>query len=175
MIACSPCQPCHCCRELCKQAQRRPSSSPTWEQQWLPLSITRGKSHPPTAPGLSIRCSHSLDMQWLSRREDGLWHSNTRLQNRHISESEHKHICLEHIGAWSGETLQEGRADGSAVARHTGQGTTAETLTRTLTFTSILPAASGRWAAMNQSPAAGVVTFTKVVFCTALLRVMLML
>lgn len=45
----------------------------------------------------------------------------------------------------------------------------------TLTFTSILPAAWGRWAAMNQSPAAGVVTLTKVVFCTALLRLMLML
>lgn len=50
-----------------------------------------------------------------------------------------------------------------------------EMLTRALTFTSILPAASGRCAAMNQSPAAGLVTFTKVVFCTALLRVMLML
>lgn len=45
----------------------------------------------------------------------------------------------------------------------------------TLTFTSILPAAWGRWAAMNQSPAAGVVTLTKVVFCTALLRLMLIL
>lgn len=101
-----------------------------------------------------------------------MWHGDTRLQDRHISESEHKHICLEHIGAWSGETLQEGRAQGSAVAamRQAGQA-----LGRPLTFTSILPAASGRWAAMNQSPAAGVVMFTKVVFCTALLRVMLML
>lgn len=50
-----------------------------------------------------------------------MWHGNTRLQNRHISESKHKHICLKHIGAWSGETLQEGRADRSDVARHTGQ------------------------------------------------------
>lgn len=52
-------------------------------------------------------------------------HGHTRLQDRHISESEHKHICLEHIGAWSGETLQEGRAQGSAVVvmRHEGQGT----------------------------------------------------
>lgn len=54
-----------------------------------------------------------------------MWHGDTRLQDRHISESEHKHICLEHIGAWSGETLQEGRAQGSGVAvmRHPGQGT----------------------------------------------------
>lgn len=50
-----------------------------------------------------------------------------------------------------------------------------ERFIRALTFTSILPAASGRCAAMNQSPAAGVVMFTKVVFCTALLRVILML
>jgi len=126
-------------------------------------------------PSPSTRCSHSLDMQRLSRRDDGLWHGNTGLQNRHISESEHKHICLEHVGARSGETLQKRRADGSAAARRTGQSTTAETLTRTLTFTSIRPAASGRWAAMNQSPAAGLVTFTKVAFCTVLLRAMLML
>lgn len=52
-----------------------------------------------------------------------MWHGDTRLQDRHISESEHKHICLEHIGAWSGETLQEGRAQGSAVVvmRHPRQ------------------------------------------------------
>lgn len=172
---CSLYKPYHCCRELGKQARRPPSSSPTWEQQWLLLSSILGKSPPAMAPGLSICCSHLLDMQWLSRRDNSLWHSNTRLQNRHLSESEHKHICLEHIGAWSGETLQEGRAHWSAVVRHTGQSTVAKTLTRTLTFTSILPAASGRWAAMNQSPAAGVVMFTKVVFCTVLLRVMLML
>lgn len=50
-----------------------------------------------------------------------MWHGNTRLQNRHISESKHKHICLKHIGAGSGEALQEGRTDWSAVARYTGQ------------------------------------------------------
>lgn len=79
----------------------------------------------PPCPQVPTHCSHSLDMQWLSRRDNGVWHGDTRLQDRHISESEHKHICLEHIGAWSGETLQEGRAQGSAVVvmRHPGQGT----------------------------------------------------
>lgn len=149
-------------------------------QPHLEATVASPKQHPweippPVAPHLSIHCSHSLHMQRLCRGDNGLQRGNTRLQNRCISKSEHKHICLEHIVAWSGETLQEERAEGSAVARHTGQGTMAETLSRTLTFTSILPAASGRWAAMNQSPAAGVVTFTKVVFCTAPLRVMLML
>lgn len=58
-----------------------------------------------------------------------MWHGDTRLQDRHISESEHKHICLEHIGAWSGETLQEGRAQGSGVVvmRHPGQDTECDT------------------------------------------------
>lgn len=160
------------------QGARQTGSETPQLQPPVGTPVASPKQHPweiPPLHGLSIRGSHSLDMQWLCRRDDSLWHSNTRLQDRHIGESEHKHICLEHIGAWSGETLQGGRADGSAVARQTGQSTTAETLPRTLTFTSILPAASGRWAAMNQSPAAGVVTFTKVVFCTALLRVMLML
>lgn len=86
-----------------------PKLQPHREHPWLPPRSTCGKSHPHKAPGLSAPCSHSLDMQRLSRRDDGLWHGNTRLQNRHISESEHKHICLEHIGARSGETLQEGR------------------------------------------------------------------
>lgn len=114
-------------------------------------------------------------MQRLSRRDDGLRRGNARLQNGHVHESEHKHVCLEHIGARGGETLREGKSRRSAEGGHAGQSATAETLPWPLTFTSILPAASGRWAAMNQSPAAGVVMFTKVVFCTVLLRVMLML
>lgn len=143
---------------------------------------------------------YSLGVKWpTSPLGQNLLHRHIRLKDYNVHLAQHKQVRLEDVAARPGEALQAERPvretallnsssassylvqwmplgswyamDLSFGIPHRLQAVSPTPTSPVLTFTSILLDAGGRWAARNQSPAAGLVRLTKVLFCRAASKV----